>query len=428
MLADDFDFWDVSDDVYNAVRMAEIAAEGAALRVSARAALLHWAALALLGASLLLGIAMLLWLPLRPWSGQAVWVLILGIAAYLAVVAIVYWTHPTPSSPELRKVQRIRHGIAALLVEQQTSRHARRDAVLINTLSDAIKRLDEQVLPALQQLVERRSRLNRELARYERGDLHAPAPDVLDRLRRLHSRLQAAIDVCVQQAANAYATLVGLLQEGDDARMADRAREWADDLLTLYDSLDEVLRGTDDPSSADAGVTDEATSSVPQTPDKPEIVETDDARGRAEPVPSLAPLVEEALRRVNDPARLTGCRLAEQLPQTIATACREQNDGRRGAPTPLEQARALRGILLAALRRLKPDDMVDGRVGGEMLRFQILSDAYVDGKSSRQIMTRYGISESTLHRYRRDGVRVLAQELGEQEELLRRDEPDSAAG
>jgi hypothetical protein len=42
--------------------------------------------------------------------------------------------------------------------------------------------------------------------------------------------------------------------------------------------------------------------------------------------------------------------------------------------------------------------------------------------------TTCSVSESTLHRYRREGIRVLARELSEQEELFRRDRPDVASG
>ena len=149
MFTDDFGLWHGNVGVYNAFQTADLAAEGAALQASARAALFHWAALALLGASLLLSLAMLLLPSLRPWSGQAGWVFALGVAAYLTVAAIVYWSSPTPSAPELRKVRRIRHGIAALLTERQSARGARRDPVLIGALTDAIRHLDEQVLPAL---------------------------------------------------------------------------------------------------------------------------------------------------------------------------------------------------------------------------------------------------------------------------------------
>ena len=64
-----------------------------------------------------------------------------------------------------------------------------------------------------------------------------------ERLQRIHSRQRAAIDECVQQASNAAGTLVALLQEGDDAMVAAEAQKWAQDLLTLYDAIADVLRG-----------------------------------------------------------------------------------------------------------------------------------------------------------------------------------------
>src|SRR4051812_8653625 len=137
---------------------------------------------------------MLLLPMLRQWSGQAVWVLLLGVAAYLAVAGIVYFSAPTSPAPELLEVRRIRHGIAALLAERQAARGTQRDPVLIGALTDAIRHLDEQVIPALRQLIERRWSLERELGRYQRGELHAPAPEVLERLQKLHARLQVAID------------------------------------------------------------------------------------------------------------------------------------------------------------------------------------------------------------------------------------------
>ena len=417
---DDFDLWDVGDEVYNAIRMAELAAEGAALRASARAALLHRVALALLGVSLLLSIAMLVVPALRPWSGQAVLVLILGVAAYLLIVAIAYWSRPRTSSPELRRLRKIRHGIAALLHDLQATRGARQDPVLIGTLTDAIDHLDEQLIPALQELIERRFSLERQLGRYERGELPAPDPGVLARLREIHERQQTAIAECVRQAANAHATLVALLQAGDES-VAGRARAWAADLTTLYDSLAEVLHGTDDPSREAAPPADEQPAKATVAPETV-TAETPPAARASDVDGVFLRQVEDALRRARDPGRLTGCELIERLPRTMGVLCRERLNGRGGDPTSLEQAQVLGEVLRTAVERLKPDDATAGRGTGEMLRYHVLFDAYIRGLSSKQIMTRYGISESTLHRHRREGVRVVAQELIEQERRFWREE------
>ena len=140
------------------------------------------------------------------------------------------------------------------------------------------------------------------------------------------------------------------------------------------------------------------------------------------------PLVEEALRRINDPSRLTACGLIGRLPQTLANSSREAGHDIRLDPTPLEQARLLRNVLIEVMDRRSRQ--MPSRVAGQAKCFGTMCWPAGDpeGMSTRQIMARYGISESTLHRYRRDGVRVLAQELGEQEARFSRDTPDAATG
>jgi hypothetical protein len=416
-------FSNLDGQVYNRPATARIAVKGADVRASARAALLHPEALTILGVSLVLAIALTLLPALRPWSDRAVWVLLLGVAAYVAVVAVAYWSRPMSTAPEIRKLRTIRQGIATLLAERQAAPRARQDAVLIGVLADAIEHLDEHLGPALEELVERQARLRQHLARYERGELPAPESGVLKRLRTIFARQQAAIDGCVQQAANAYATLVALLQESDAANVAARARTWADGLLTLHDTLIEVLRGDDDPAQQQGAPPSAPDQDTPDAPAEPTA-----GVGRSEaPAEILTALVEQALRRVNVPARLTGSGLIARLPLTLAVARDAQRNGRRGDPTPLEQAQTLRQVLISAVERLKPAATTSGRGAGDMLYF-VLDGLYLRGLSTRQIMTQCSISESTLHRYRREGIRVLAQELSEQEELLRRDEPDVAIG
>jgi hypothetical protein len=456
MTRDDFDFWDVSDHVYNAIRAAELAAEGAALQASARAALLHWVALLLLGASLLLGIAMLTLPILRPWYGQAVWIFVLGFACYLLVVAIVYWSRPIPSAPELRTLHKIRHDIAALLLERRRARGAHRDP-LIQTLSDAIQQLDEHIIPTLDQLIDRRSNLERELRRYERGELHTPKPELLELLRRLRDRLQTAVDECVQQAANAYAMLVALLQEGDDQNAALRARAWAESLTTLYEALNEVLRGADErgqsdmtgdqsqsgtrhatnkdsmdqPGSADDLLTDHGVAADQSSEDASLEAVTgsrstagDQKNGQELSVELLFPHVEEALRRVRDRGQLVGCALSEQLPWTKTSTLQQR--GTRGVDaTPLEQAAALQQMLAEAVDRLKPDPGSTGHNASATDFFKVLRGQYFEGRPILQLRNQLGFAETTYHRYRRRAIRVLTQELIEQEEFYRRSGLDS---
>jgi hypothetical protein len=429
-LDDDRAFWlevelpDLEVRLYNPLLKAEISAKGAGVRASTRAALLHPVALTLLGASLMLAAA-LHWLPtLRPWSDRAAWVALLGVAAYLAVVAVAHWSRSTPMPAEIRHLRRIRQSIAALLADRQDGPKDRQDPVLIGTLKDAIRHLDEQVIPALEQLIGRQEKLRAHLARYDRGELHAPEPGVLERLRAIYARQQAAIHECVQQAANAHATLVALLQEGDDTSIGERARTWADGLLTLYDSLAEVLRGTDQqaPTGDTAG---RAPGGEPAETTASSAPAAGTAVQPGESPVALVPLVDEALRRVRTPARLTECGLIAQLPLTVGAACQAQRNGRGGAPTPLEQAHALRQVLISAVERLRPADAPDSRGSRDMLH-GVLDGVYLKGMSIRQTMSQFSISESTLHRYRREGIRVLAQELGEQEESFRLDQSRGA--
>ena len=59
-----------------------------------------------------------------------------------------------------------------------------------------------------------------------------------------------------------------------------------------------------------------------------------------------------------------------------------------------------------------------GAMDAGHVRYVILYDEYVLGRPNNQIMTRYSISESTFHRYRREAIRALASELARDEESL----------
>jgi hypothetical protein len=139
-----------------------------------------------------------------------------------------------------------------------------------------------------------------------------------------------------------------------------------------------------------------------------------------------ARLTQEALRRLNAPAGLADCALAERLPRTLAEIARcdaettDNGSGRLTEPTPLERARALRAALVQAVERLKPSGDADPGAPAA-LQYHILHEAYVLGRPNKQIMVRRGISESTFHRNRRDAISVLSRELARQEERLASD-------
>jgi hypothetical protein len=130
----------------------------------------------------------------------------------------------------------------------------------------------------------------------------------------------------------------------------------------------------------------------------------------------LARLTGQALRRLNAPATLATCPLADRLVCTIRDTAREQEGIQDGQLTPLERARTLREVLVNAIEGLKP---ADGDVSIESpgaLQYHILREEYVRGLQNKQIMARHSISAGTFHRHRRAAIQTLADELRTREE------------
>jgi hypothetical protein len=132
----------------------------------------------------------------------------------------------------------------------------------------------------------------------------------------------------------------------------------------------------------------------------------------------LLTLIEQALRRLNNPAALGRSDLADRIPATLEAATREAVGRGLADVTPLERAQALRSVLISGIERLKP---LDGNVGMEApaaLQHHILHEEYLQGLLNKQIIARHNISEGTFNRNRRQAIAMLAEELAEQEELL----------
>jgi hypothetical protein len=134
----------------------------------------------------------------------------------------------------------------------------------------------------------------------------------------------------------------------------------------------------------------------------------------------LVRLTEQALRRLNNPAALARCDLLGRLPHTLRDA-RSTSGIHSGEPTALEQAQALREVLVAAIERLKPLDGDHGIGSPAALQYNILREEYLQGLLNKQIMTRHSISEGTFNRNRRQAIWTLAQELQSREERLARE-------
>lgn len=138
------------------------------------------------------------------------------------------------------------------------------------------------------------------------------------------------------------------------------------------------------------------------------------------PREDLVRMTEEALRRLNNPATLATCALGPRIPRTLAAFSGSQR-GPTSESTPLEQARALRAVLVSCIERMKTEGPLHS-MEAENLPYIILHDEYVLGRPNNQIMTRHSMSESTFHRYRRGAMWALAAELERQEDLLARDD------
>jgi len=110
-----------------------------------------------------------------------------------------------------------------------------------------VKRFDDELIPALTQIVERHRVLGEYLARFQRRGAPRPEPDVLDRLTTIYRRQADAITAAVQQAINADAMLLALINEStDEATVATESKNLSNDLVALHDSLRAVLSGDEE--------------------------------------------------------------------------------------------------------------------------------------------------------------------------------------
>jgi len=372
--------------------------------------MMHPVGLGLLGLSLVLALAVAVLPPLYPWSGRSGWLVVLGLLAYVGTILAsrLFPAHEAPSRAEVRTLLRIKERINARLRRLRESDARTRRPELESALEDAVRQIDGLILPALQDILEREGDMARHLHDYDAGLIPLPERPLLDRLNEIHQRQRSAIDACVQQAANAEATLEAILQESNDARVSQRARAWVGDLLILHDALRDVIQedGEWDATDQDGQVPEHdghvlAPASAP--------IESSDFVG----------LLEEALRRLNNLGLLAQCGLMQRLPWTLRYALHDRLNGQATEASPLELANALHTTLIGAIDRLKPPDRQDA-AAPESLQYHIIHDEYVADRATKDIMLRYNISESTLHRYRRQAIEVIAGDLMKQEQRVSR--------
>jgi hypothetical protein len=138
------------------------------------------------------------------------------------------------------------------------------------------------------------------------------------------------------------------------------------------------------------------------------------------PSPDILHLAEAALRHIGSPAFLAGSGLISQLPCSIAAAAAEAKIER---PTPLEEAQLLRSVLTRSIEKLRHPDGEAGAGEKESLLYHILHEHYVIGRPATYTMTRHSIAEATFHRYRREAVKAIAEDMAAQERMLARPMP-----
>jgi hypothetical protein len=371
-----------------------------------RQSLGHPVGLALLGGGALLAGLLALLPALAAWSERAPAMLLVGLAAYGATAGVAArW----PASPqELRRLRAARREIARLLTERHRPLTPDLRPEWDDLASEALLEIDEEIAPALVQLLIRTADLNRHLTAYEDTRRHPPDPLVLEDLWGIHTRQRAAIATCVQRVVNSEAALLALLQEPGDAGLLDRLRRWVGDLAALHSELALALTGP-------PVVLPEHQPVIPTPEEHEDERSAPDLSVRLAERPGFEDLVREALRHLNKLADLAECGLIACLPCTLREILRGKRPADRDESTPLERAQALREVLVAAIERLDPGDK---EVTDEALQYRVLREEYILGMSTKYIWARHAISDSTLHRRRREGLHALAKELSTRERIL----------
>lgn len=294
-----------------------------------RAGLRHPVGLILLLASVLMAAAAVSLPTLAQWSARAVWLLLWGLLAYFVTAAVVALSSAVPPYPALRKLRKIRRAIARLLGELKA---AGGNAALIPIVDEAVAHIDDDIDPALAQIVTRHETLSKQLQQYEKGGLPLPDALIFEKLRTIHTRQREAIATSIQQAANALAMLLALTQEADEGTVANEARMWAKDLGDLHDGLAEALRGKADydkamqrvqePAGDPAPIAAELDAALESFP-PPEVetapVRLQPAAGRTYP-DGLTPREVEVLGLIA--AGMTARELATQLVLAVPTVQR----------------------------------------------------------------------------------------------------------
>ena len=150
-------------------------------------------------------------------------------------------------------------------------------------------------------------------------------------------------------------------------------------------------------------------------PDTISVLESDPA--------SIYESTQIALRRINRLPALSRCDLITLLPRTLFSNHLEPGaEWPQHDQTPLEKARALREVLIAAIDKLRaPAEVTSVGSGADLaLGYNILRESYVEDKSVVSICRRHSISQTKYFREQRDAVLAISRHLEANEALLSR--------
>jgi hypothetical protein len=293
----------------------------------------------------------------------------------------------------------IRAAHAAVIAQLQSRATAHGYAELVSLLRDGLATLNEEIIPALRQLMAREDDYTKHFGLYESGELPTPDPGVLEHLRTSHMRQREAIESSIRRLVSAEARLFPSIHQLPDPNVRTEVEVWLQELETIHRSLADALRtpGNVEPS-------------LPA--DIQPVPAVDPATGQDRE--RIAGLVQQALHHLNKPSALARCELIHYLERTIEATRASWSTGPLPEATPLEQAQALRAVLNGAIDRLKNAGDADSPAP----QYQILHREYREGMQTSHIATRLSIAPSTLFRWRAEAVKAIAEDLWTREEAL----------
>jgi len=380
-------------------------------------------AISVLGASLALAAGVQI---VEPWSGRAPWVVGWGLAAYALAAAASFLLRAEARDSHLRAMHAIRRRMLSRLANYYVGGNRPGQPQIVQLRDQTRAAFDEEIMPPLRLLVERRNDRRTELARIEARVSGRPDADFIERLRSMSDADEAALERASQLSANADTQLFSLLESLERGGGPDAVPTWQGELDRVHIHLAEALRPS--PPRPFELAAAQTRSAVTEDPPGEDGTHEEIAPARegppAEPAPSMLSedvvrLVSQGLRDLNKTGRLAQSELISLLPRTLRSARATWTSGNSQA-TPDEQAHALAEVLNTAIDRLKPSDAAaSGSEKRQDVHYKILHEEYRLGMSPTHIMVRLEVTDATFFRWRNEAVSAVARELIAREDRLR---------